>query len=34
MIHAKVQDHRTSGFGEDFLRFYHIWAGGHLGHVT
>ena len=23
MIHAKFQDHRTSGSGEDF---YHIWA--------
>ena len=21
MIHAKFQDHRTSGSGEDFLRF-------------
>ena len=27
MLHAKFQDHRTSGSGEeDFLRFYHIWA--------
>ena len=35
MLHAKFQDHRTSGSGEeDFLRFYHIWRGDHLGHVT
>ena len=26
MLHAKFQDHRTSGSGEDFLRFYYIWA--------
>ena len=28
MLHAKFQDHRTSGSGEeDFLKvFYHIWA--------
>ena len=27
MLHAKFQDHRTSGSGEeDFLSFYHIWA--------
>ena len=24
--HAKFQDHRTSGSGEDFKGFYHIWA--------
>ena len=27
MLHAKFQDHRTSGSGEEeFLKFYHIWA--------
>ena len=26
MLHAKFQDHRTSGSGEDFKGFYHIWA--------
>ena len=27
MLHAKVQDQRTSGSGEeDFFFFYHIWA--------
>ena len=27
MLHAKFQDHRTSGSGEeDFKSFYHIWA--------
>ena len=36
MLHAKFQDHRTSGSGEeDFLSFFNIyWHGGHLGHVT
>ena len=35
MLHAKFQDHRTSGSGEDFLRFLTIYGhGGHLGHVT
>ena len=36
MLHAKFQDHRTSGSGEeDFLRFFSIYGhGGHLGHVT
>ena len=34
MKHAKFQDHRTSGSGEeDFLRFIY-GHGGHLGHVT
>ena len=33
MLHAKFQDHRTSGSGEeDFLRF--LPYMGHLGHVT
>ena len=32
MIHAKFQDHRTSGYGEDF---YHVNGhGSHLGHVA
>ena len=27
MLHAKFQDHRTYGSGEeDFKGFYHIWA--------
>ena len=27
MLHAKFQDHRASGSGEeDFKGFYHIWA--------
>ena len=27
MLHAKYQDHRTSGSGkENFEGFYHIWA--------
>ena len=26
MLHAKFQDHRTSGSGEDFKGFYRIWA--------
>ena len=27
MFHAKFQDHRTAGSGEeDFKGFYHIWA--------
>ena len=36
MLHAKFQDHRTSGSGEeDFLSFFTIYGhGGHLGHVT
>ena len=36
MLHAKFQDHRPSGSGEeDFLRFLTIYGhGGHLGHVT
>ena len=36
MPHAKFQDHRTSGSGEeDFLRFlsYMYGHGGHLGHL-
>ena len=36
MLHAKFQDHRTSGSGEeDFLRFLpYMGHGGHLGQVT
>ena len=36
MIHAKFQDHRTSGSGEeDFFKVFTIYGrGGHLGHVT
>ena len=26
MLHAKFQDHRTSGSGKIFKGFYHIWA--------
>ena len=33
MLHAKFQDHRISGSGEeDFKGFYHIWACG-LDHL-
>ena len=33
MLHAKFQDRRTSGSGEeDFLKVFLIY--GHLGHVT
>ena len=35
MSHAKFQDNRTFGSGEEnFLRFYHIGFGEHLGHMT
>ena len=36
MLHAKFQDHRTSGSGEeDFLKVFTIYGrGGHLGHET
>ena len=35
MLHAKFQDHRTSGSGEKYLFFFTIYGhGGHLGHVT
>ena len=33
MLHAKFQDHRTSGSGEDEV-FAIYGHGGHLGHVT
>ena len=32
MIHARFQGHRTSSSGGE--GFYHIWAWGHLCHVT
>ena len=36
MLHAKFQDHRTSGSGEeDFSKVFTVYGhGGHLGHVT
>ena len=36
MLHAKFQDHRTSGSREeDFFKVFTIYGhGGHLGHVT
>ena len=36
MLHAKFQDHRTSGSGGgDFKSFFTIYGhDGHLGHVT
>ena len=36
MLHAKFQDNRTSGSGEeDFFKVFAIYGhGGHLGHVT
>ena len=36
MLHAKFQDHRTSGSGEeDFQSFFSVYGcGGHVGHVT
>ena len=36
MLHAKFQDHRTYGSGEeDFLKVFTIYGhGSHLGHVT
>ena len=35
MLHAKFQDHRTSGSGDFFLKVFTIYGrGGHLGHVT
>ena len=36
MIHAKFQDHMTSGSGEeDFFKVFTIYGyGGHLGHAT
>ena len=36
MLHAKFQNHRTSGSGEeDFFKVFTIYGhGGNLGHVT
>ena len=35
MLHAKFQDYRSSGSGEDILQIFTIYGrGGHLGHVT
>ena len=35
MLHAKFQDHRTSGSGEGFLKVFTINGhGGHLGQMT
>ena len=35
MLHARFQDHRTSGSGEIFYKVFTIYGhGGHLGHVT
>ena len=35
MLHAKFQNHRPSGSGEDFLKVFSIYShGGHVGHVT
>ena len=35
MLHAKFQNHRPSGSGEDFKKVFAIYChGGHLGHVT
>ena len=35
MLHAKVQNHRLSGSGEDNLYFFSIYNhGGHFGHMA
>ena len=35
MLHAKFEDHRTCGSGEDFFKVFTMYGhGGHLGHVT
>ena len=36
MLHAKFQNHRPSGSGEeDFLKVFAVYShGAHLGHVT
>ena len=35
MLHAKFQDHRTSGSGKEDFKVFTIYGhGGHLGHVT
>ena len=35
MLHARFQNRRPSGSGEDFLNVFAIYShGGHLGHMT
>ena len=35
MLHAKLQNHRPSGSGEEDFKGFAIYShGGHLGHVT
>ena len=35
MIHATFQNHRPSGSGEDFIKYFAIYShGGHLGNAT
>ena len=35
MLHAKFQDHRTTGSGEEDFKVFTIYGhGGHLSHVT
>ena len=35
MLHAKFQDHRTYGSGEEDFKVFTIYGhGGHPGHVT
>ena len=35
MLHAKFQDHRTSGSGGEYFKVFTIYGhGGQLGHVT
>ena len=35
MLHAKFQDHRTFGSGEDFFTVFTIYGhSGHHGHMT
>ena len=34
MLYTNLRRNLPAGSGEDFEGFYHIWAGGHLGHVT
>ena len=35
MLHAKFQDHRPFGSGEEVFKVFTIYGhGGHLGHVT
>ena len=35
MLHAKFQNHKPSGSGEEDFKVFSIYShGGHLGHVT